>query len=246
MLPLASAYMVICLCWWLIKFAAGKRWEEADILESDRPWLDSLMVVAAAIGVFLFGQAYNAGYRLSPWSGYWDYLRVTINLTIPFTPIFLILAVRKQSVKTVWLSSQALHWKLAVSLIASLFGVATYLTLAGEWYRINEILRDSFTLHSLSHAAPVFLEGVAIGFVFVRLRWITNRWLAILIPCVMFAAAHIPRFLESDQSLLGITVFVAFNTVVVAMVLSTSMRACDIIWFFLPHYFMDIAIGAFN
>lgn len=246
MLPVATAYAVICATWWACKWMAADRWKDEEEPQTKNKWIDLGMVLVAIVGVFLLGNAYRAGLRIPTLPGNWDYLGVTINLIIPFLPIFGVLAIRRQSTLTLWMSQRELLWKIGVGFAASITGLATYLSVGNQWHRLNEILIDSVTLHSLSHALPVFLEGVAIAFIFVRLRWIMPAWVAVLIPCLLFASAHIPRFLESEQNITGLIVFVTFNTFVAAVVFSTSLRARDIIWISIPHYMMDIAIQAFR
>ncbi len=246
MVPVAAAYLVVCITWWVSKYLAGEKWESEEKPETDHRWLDLLMMFVGIVGVFAAGQAYRAGLRIPDLPQSWQYLTVAINLCIPFLPLFFVLLVRRQSFLTIWISWRAIHWKLATGILSAIVGLATWLTIGNQWERLGEIARDSVTLHSLAHAMPVFMEGVAIAFVFVRLRWVAPNWLAILIPSLLFAAAHIPRFTETDQSLLAVAIFVGFNTAVAAMAFTTALRARDIIWIAIPHYIMDIAIGAFH
>lgn len=246
MLPVAGAYLAICATWWLARYMAGDRWTDEETPQTGHKWLDLAMVLVGILGVFLLGQAYRAGFHLPELPGSWRYLTVTINLCIPFLPIFVILFVRQQSLSTLWISGQQFSWKILAGIVSALTGLAIYLTLGNEWSRLADIAADSLTLHSLAHALPVFLEGVAIAFIFVRLRWVAPAWVAVLIPCVLFAAAHIPRFTETEQGIGELVVFLAFNTAVAAMVFSTALRARDIIWIAIPHYVMDIAIRAFH
>lgn len=92
----------------------------------------------------------------------------------------------------------------------------------------------------------VFLEGVAVAFVYDRLRWVIGGPLAIWIPCLLFAAAHVPRSLDAGRPLDEVLVWFAFNTLLPAMIFSVVARSRDIIWIALPHYVLDAASGAFH
>jgi membrane protease YdiL (CAAX protease family) len=71
-------------------------------------------------------------------------------------------------------------------------------------------------------------------------------WPAVLIPAVLFAAAHIPRQLAGDSSGGTIAAFFVLNTLLPAAILYTVFVSRDIIWMGLVHYVMDIAIDAFG
>ena len=92
----------------------------------------------------------------------------------------------------------------------------------------------------------MFLEGVAIAFVYERLRWAMGGWASIWVPCLLFAAAHVPRSIESGRPPEEILIWFGFNTLLPAMILLVLRRSRDVIWIFFPHYLLDVAIGAFG
>lgn len=91
---------------------------------------------------------------------------------------------------------------------------------------------------------PVFLEGVAVAFGFVRFRWLVGMVPALVVPAAVFAAAHIPGQLADERTLATIVAFFLFNTSLAAAILWTVQRSRDVIWLGMVHYLMDIAIRA--
>jgi membrane protease YdiL (CAAX protease family) len=125
-----------------------------------------------------------------------------------------------------------------------LIAVALYSGLRGELREVPGLLNSSVNTDKLVNCLPVFLEGVAVVFLFVRLRWVTGTAVAILIPSVLFAAAHVPGSLAEGRSAAHIAVFFVFNTALPAAIFSVVARSRDVIWLGLVHYLMDIAIQA--
>ena len=244
--PITLSYVAVCLTWVLIRWMLRERWPEEEPAETDHRWLDFLMVVIAGVGVFGIGAAYRNDLLLPTTGGPLDALIVVVNLCLPYSPIFAILVARRQSFSTVWINLESIHWKLLVGLLASVIGVAIFVGLRSEWNRVGEILADCVSVHSLSHAPAVFLEAVAVAFVFVRLKWVTGAGLAVLTGSLLFAAGHIPSGIESGRNLFEILAFFVFNTAIAAFIFAVVVRSRDVIWIAVPHYFLDVAIGAFK
>jgi len=248
--PIAAAYLVVCATWWAVRRFAGDQWPDETTAATSNQWIDLAMIVVAIAGVFGIGAAYRAGLLIPDngpaTDGNWSYLVTAINLSLPFLAIFVCLAIRRQSTATVWMTARAMDWKLGTGLFSAILGVLCFCLLRGELDRLPFILSDSITLHSLSHGPAVFLEVVAIAFVFERLRWAIGRPAAIAIPCVLFALAHIPSGIESGRSVNELVAFFAFNCILPAIIFITVMRSRDVIWIALPHYFLDVAMGVFH
>ncbi len=101
-------------------------------------------------------------------------------------------------------------------------------------------------IDNLRNFLQVFLEGVALAFAYVRLRWALGRWTARIAPGLLFAAAHIPRQLESGLGAPEMVAYFIVTAVVTFAVLFTLERSRDVIWIGVVHYLMDIAVGAFD
>ena len=240
-----AVYMCVCLTWLLArKLIKTEQWPEEEDPYTDRKWIDVLMVVAVAAGVLALGQVYRAGWLLPDFHGKWKYLSGCINLSIPFLPIFLCLIVRRQATNTIWMTTNAIGWKLIVGTAAAIVGMLVFYVARWDFTALPGVVGKSFSLHSLSHAPAVFLEAVAIAFVFVRLKWVAGTIAAIFIPSVLFAIAHVPSGIEAGRSVPELLAFFALNVFLPAAIFATVARSRDIIWIAIPHYFLDVAIGA--
>ena len=244
-IPIAVAYMVVCATWIVMKWIAGNHWRGETAPESKRPWLDFGLVFVAAVGVFAIGQLYRNDWLLPGVEGRMNQVISSINLCIPYLPIFLILVIRKQPLSTVWLSGRSLHWKFATGVVSAIFGLLVFAALRGDLSTLGKIGPRLLQPHSWVHAPAVFLEAVAVAFVFVRLRWICHPALAILIPSVLFALAHVPGSIEEGRAIWEIVAFFLFNTALPAAIFTVVAISKDVIWIAIPHFLLDIAIDAF-
>jgi hypothetical protein len=200
----------------------------------------------AAFGIFAFGLVYRFGFLLPTGPGWVRHVSWTLNNVIIYSPIFILLTIRKQSLNTVFLSQVEFLRKIGVGVILALASTAAYLGLRGEISTWPSILRGIFEPSNAVNFLPVFLEGVVLAFLFVRVRWALGFWPAILIPAVLFAVGHVPRQLAAEEPIGTIVAFFVFNTFLPASILYVVARSRDIIWIGIVHYVMDIAIKAFE
>jgi hypothetical protein len=243
-LPVAAAYLAACGLW-----LAWDRWRrlaasEAPPAASEHPYWDLALTVAAAAGVFLLGAAYRGGWLLPTSSTALGRAAWLIDNAIIYSPLALVLIFRRQSPRTMFLSPVRLGEKIVLGLALGVIAVALYSGLRGELGEVPGYLRSALEPGKLTNFVPVFLEGVALAFAFVRLQWAVGPAAAIAIPCVLFAAAHVPGQLESGREAGHVAAFFAFNTALPAAILWTVARSRDVVWIGLAHYLMDIAIRA--
>jgi hypothetical protein len=163
---------------------------------------------------------------------------------IIFSPIAAVLIGRRQGPQTIFLSPRRLAEKIALGLTLGVAAVAIYLVLRGELLRLGECLAAAVAPERLNYFVPIFLEGVAIAFGFVRFRWLVGTPAALAIPAVLFATAHVPGQLAEQRTLVEIAAFFVFNSALVSAVLWTVQRSRDVVWMGMVHYLMDIAIKA--
>ena len=244
--PIAAAYVAVCVTWLITKKLAGHRWPDEAPIETDRPWLDLGMIFVAIAGAFGLGEAYRRNLLIPDLAGPWSAISTTLNLCIPYAPIILILAIRRQNLATLWISNRAMTWKITTGSLAAVAGVMIFLALRAELARLPHVANGFLELHSWIHAPAVFLEAVAVAFVFTRLRWVCHPLLALVIPCLLFALAHVPSGIAGDRTGFEIAMFFVFNTSLAMFIFSVVMRSRDVIWIFIPHFVLDMAIEAFG
>jgi len=245
-LPLLLAYSAVCLSW----FGTERKnllWEVEKAETSENPRLDLILALLATVAILGIGQFYSAGYLL-PRSGNTALDKLLIwpfNNLLIFSPIFLLLFFRKQKLNTIYLSKSELLKKITFGFFASFVGIFVFTGLRGEWQRLPEILQAAYSLDSISNFPAVFLENVALAFLFIRLKWATNLKWALGIPAILFALAHVPSSLAEGDPWTHILTFFFLTGSITIFVLYTLDRSKDIIWLGFVHYFMDLAIKAF-
>lgn len=241
--PVAAAYVAPCAVWLALCSRQPRLWVAPQQLETQRPWLDLGLALAAAVGILLLGAAYRGGYlvprAIGPPALVW-----LINSLIIYSPLALVLLVRHQPAVTAFVSPARLPKKLAWGIGGGALSLVIYLALRGELDSLGGILSKSIKPQQLVHFVPVFLEGVAVAFVFVRLRWALGLWSALAVPALLFAVAHIPGQLAEQRGFGEIAAFFALNSVLPAAVLYVAQRGQDVIWLGVIHYFVDVAIQA--
>ena len=243
--PLTIAYLSICGLWFLLN-RTSKTWQITSIQTPQKPWIDLVLAVVAAIAILAIGQLYSAGY-LIPRTGSKtvDLFIWPLNNVLIFSPILITLFIRKQSLNTVFISSHHMVRKLGFGILAATVGTLLFVGLRNEWGRLIEISSHSIQPKTLSNFLAIFFENVAVAFLFVRLKWVVGIKWAIAIPAVLFAFAHIPGSIAEGDPWSHILTFFLLTGSLTTVILYTAYRSRDIIWLGVVHYVMDVVIKAF-
>jgi hypothetical protein len=244
--PIVAAYLVACGGWALAFRLRPGWWPQAEPPRTHRKWLDLALVVVVAAAIMGIGQLWRAAWLLPQPAGWVGDVAWQLNNLLIFAPLFVALGARRQSTETVYLSGRGLPVKLAAGLVLGILAIATFHVLRGEPRAIATTLADAGSWSNLRNFLPVFLEGVAVVFAFVRLRWAIGEWPALLVSAALFAAAHIPRQLSNGLAPELMAAYFAVTAAITVVVLMTLARSRDIVWLGIVHYLMDIAIGAFH
>ncbi|HEX6813323.1 MAG TPA: CPBP family glutamic-type intramembrane protease [Planctomycetota bacterium] len=241
--PVVAAWVAIFLGLEVARRLRRSVWPAADTSRSWMPRLDlgiALLVAAAIIGL---GQVWRDGWLRWRWPGAWDHLAFLLQQLIIWSPLPFALWFRRQKAASAWTGPDHLATRLLVGFVLGAIGVTFYLAARGELSRWPSIANEALTLRALAYAAPVYLEGVGLAYVFVRLRWAVGRWLAALIPGLLFALAHVPG--SGNDSAATTVSFFVFNTVFVTIVLLVLARYRDVVALGVAHWLMDLATDAF-
>lgn len=244
LLPVAAAYLTACAGWLIYDWRTKLSRSEPPLGRSDHPYWDLLLTFAAAAGILLLGWAYRTGWLLPAGSTALGRVGWIVDNCIIYSPIALVLAARRQGPHTMFLSARRFGEKIVLGLTLGVVSLAVYSGLRGELADLPGYLASALAAEKLTDFPAVFFEGVALAFAFVRLRWAVGPVIAIAIPSILFAAAHVPGAIEAGRTTTHIAVFFAFNTALPAVILWTVARSRDVIWIGLVHYLMDIAIRA--
>lgn len=245
MVPIVLCYGIICGMWFLFD-RLGWLWVITPIKAPVKPWKEFLLAIVAAIAILGIGQLYSRGWLLpSPEHKVGAGISWMFNNVIIFSPIWLMVLLRKQSLNTVLISGQDVLKKITFGLVASLVGILVFIGLRNEWTRFPEILSHAASFKSLINFPAVFFENVALAFLFVRFRWAVGSKWAIIIPAILFAIAHIPGSVAEGDSWEHILAFALLTSSLTVLILYTAYRSRDILWLGFVHYLVDVAIKAF-
>jgi len=242
--PVVVAYLLACGGWLAYDRFAGLRCSEPPAPRSERPRLDLLLALAAAAGILALGAVYRQGGLLPTGSGWIGRGAWMVDNLIIFSPIAAVLLLRRQGLDTLFLSATRLPEKIGLGLGLGVISLALYSAMRGETDLIASRLASALDADKLVNFLPVFLEGVAVAFAFVRFRWLVGTLVATLVPAVVFAAAHVPGQLADERALAYMAVFFVFNSVLTGTVFLTIARSRDVVWIGLVHYLLDVAIEA--
>ena len=240
-------YLVVCGLWFASARLFGDAWPRgADVPPSDRRWLDLGVTAIVAVGVLGLGQLMSSGLLLPRASGGLGMLTFNVNTLIVYSPLLIALIVRRQPASTVLLAPRRPVASVLVGSALALVGLGVYLALASELHRFGPVVLEACGIHALSHFIPVFLEAVAVGFLYVRLRWVCGEIPSLLVPCLLFAVGHLRRSIDSGRPPAEIAAFFVLNTLLPFAIFFTVVRSREVIWIGVVHYLLDVAIGAFD
>jgi hypothetical protein len=242
--PVAAAFTTVCGGWLVYDWLRGLSAAEPPLGSSDRPMFDFVLAVAAAGAILLLGAVHGQGWLLPTGSSWLGRIFWILDNAIIYSPIAVVLFARRQGPQTVFLSRHRLVEKIGLGLSLGVVAVAVYFALRGESAQFATCLAAAFAPEKLVNLPAIFLEGVAVAFVFVRFRWLLGTAGALAVPCGLFAVAHMPGQIAERRAILEIGAFFLFNTSLVAAILWTVQRSRDVIWIGLAHYLMDVAIRA--
>ena len=239
------AYLSACGLWFLLD-RKKLVWSPESIITPAKPWWEMAFGLLACAGILAIGQVYSAGLLIPKSSLSWlNQIIWILNNFIIFSPVFIVLALRRQKLNTVFISARDIFRKLGFGALASTVGIVLFVGIRGEWHRTTEILINSVNGNSLANFPATFFENVALAFLFVRFKWAVGIKWAIIIPSILFAIAHVPGSLAEGDSWSHIMTFFTVTGGLTTVILYTAYRSRDIIWLGLVHYFMDLAIKAF-
>lgn len=243
--PITIAYLCACLLL-LLANKLFKRLSDEELSPPNGPYREAFASLIAVVGLLLIGNFLRLDKMFSteltePWKGFF-WVIVTLEI---YSPVLLSLWFRHQDLRSVYVDHYGWPLKALIGLALGICCSVIFLLLRNEAYRLSEIPMQLVQWKSLKNFPAVFMEGVTVAFLLVRLQWAFGIRISILIPSLLFAAAHIPNSLAEGRTLIEVLFFVLLNSGICAFVLYTCFKTKDVIAFGIVHYFLDVCIKAF-
>jgi len=235
---LLAGYSTALLGWMVIQRMTPGLWPKQDRIPFAHPWHEVGWALIAVLGIVAIGQLYQQGIRLAS-DGALGPVFEAINQTVIFSPLFVLLYARHQSLRTAWIFTDRLAPRLAAGLGLALLAILVYTTVrkgSDSWFHV--VLRV-YHPRNLPHLVQVLLEDMAIAILFIRFRAAIGGKAAVVLVAALFAAGHIPALLSGGAPLSEL-MSLFLDTGIAIAVLAVVQRSSDVLWFWCVHFAMDM------
>lgn len=213
-------------------------WPKQDPVVFPHPWREVRWALLATVGVIAIGLLYQHGWLL-PQSGVLEPLIGAGNQIFIFSPFFLLLILRKHSLSTAWLPTRHVWARLLVGVSLALLAILTFTVARTGSRSWLEVVPDVYQPENLFYFVQILLQDITIAILFVRFRAALSLKTTIVLVAVLFAAAHIPAFLDRGDTLNELASLLLDAGLGIA-VLAVVERSSDIWWFWCVHFAMDM------
>jgi hypothetical protein len=235
---LLVGYAVGLLGWLGVARLHGQLWPRRQSPSFAHPWREVGFALLACGVIVILGQVYVHGYRFKA-QGAFEHPVDALNQVIIFSPIFLLLAIRRQGPGTAWLPADRVWQRLLVGVGLALLAILAFtLTRTGspDWLTV---VPRVYSPRNLSFAVQVFCEDVAVAILLVRFQAAVGARLSVLLVAFLFAAAHLPTLIALGVPL-GETLFLFLDAGLGVLALVVLRRSQDVWWFWCLHFAMDM------
>ncbi len=237
---LLVGYSAGLIGWFCLQRRLSGLWPASAPPNFARPWTEVAWALVAAAGILLIGQLYQRR-LLIPESGVLEPLLESVNQILIFSPLVVLLVLRRQSPSTAWVPTSRVWMRIGAGLLLAALAMAAFTlvrTGSAPWWRvIPRVYRPS----SLPIAVQVFLEDCAIATLLVRIGAATGRrQVAAVAVAALFALGHVPAILTREADLLPAVAPLALDFLLAVGALLAVQRSADIWWFWCIHFAMDM------
>ncbi|MEO8664860.1 MAG: hypothetical protein ABI462_05130 [Ignavibacteria bacterium] len=170
-------------------------------------------------------------------------VRFIVNLAIVYSPLWIYLIIKKQGLKTCFISSDKIIFKIIAGIVAALAASFVFLLIRGLHFRYLDYLSTLFN-YSPGQLLQTFLEGFVIGFALYRFYAVVRPVWAAAIVAIIFMLAHIPSYVTGmGISVADTSVLIAAHTGISFFIFFSLNKIQDVISIFFIHWFINAATG---
>ena len=234
-----AGYATAMIGWLAISRGLPELWPTRRVENFARPWWEFAGAMVAATAVLGVGQLYQRGWLL-PTGGRFGLVLDTANQVLLFSPMILLLLVRRHPLATAWVPTRRVHLRLAVGLALALSALVSFALVQKSLGRWPDLVVFVYRPSHAHFAMHIFLEDLTIAILFVRLAAALQRpWIVAVVVAGLFAAGHIPGALSSGASLVEL-IPLTLDMLLGIGILLIWYRSADIWWFWCVHFAMDM------
>jgi hypothetical protein len=183
--------------------------------------------MVAGVTVLAIGQLYLREWLLPKAPGLLGGVADACNQILIFSPLFLLLALRRHSLRTAWLPIDRVWLRILVGTVLALSSILVFTMARSESDHWLVVVRRVYQPQNLSHLVQVFLEDVAIAILFVRFRSAIGLRSTIALVAILFAVSHVPSLLADGAGiteLAGLVLDAGLAVVVLSVVQLDMMQ----------------------
>jgi len=234
---LLIGYGIALICWLLAVRIFPSLWPQHEASSFSQPWFEVLWAIVSIVCVLLVGQMYVRGWLL-PDVGSFETLVEVFNQILIFSPVLILLAIRRQSLSSAWLPIDKVWARPAIGITLALIAIFFFTmarTGSDSWLIVvSRVYRPQ----NFGLLVQVLLENITIAVLFVRFRAVFGLRVVIALVAVLFAAGHIPVLLATGATLSELSSLI-LDAGLAVVILSVLQRSADIWWFWCVHFAMD-------
>jgi hypothetical protein len=236
---LLISYGVALLGWLAAARALPRLWIRPDAPTFRHPWVEIGLTMVAGALVLVIGQLYLRQWLLPAAPGFLGRVADACNQIIIFSPLLLLLALRRHSLRTAWLPLDRVWLRIIVGIVLALVSILVFTMARADSDHWLAVVRRVYHPQNLSHLVQVFLEDVAVAILFVRFRAAIGLRRTIALVAILFALSHIPSLLADGAGIAELTGLL-LDAGLAVVVLSVVQRSADIWWFWSIHFALDM------
>lgn len=231
---LLAGYATALIGWLALSRAMPWLWAPPPPYAPAHPWREVGWALLALVPVVGLGWLWGAG-RLFPRTGFYE----AINQVLIFSPLLVLLAVRRQPLSSAWLRASRVWLRVLIGLGLALLAILVFTSIRAGGASWPTVVSQVYTVGNSARAVQVFLEDVAIAIFFVRFAAALGTRNTVLLVAVLFSLLHVPALVQSGASLSSLGHLV-LDTGLAVGILAVLQRSADVWWFWMVHFAMDM------